>query len=60
MLTDTEVQVASGVAPISARRALAVFELSLRAFEIAEFLEHGKRRWIQIRRATDQRRELWR
>src|SRR5258708_17601445 len=42
----------------SVRRSLLVGKLSLWAFEITHLRQHCKCRWIQIRRAADQRRQL--
>ena len=58
MLAHAEVQIPPGIIPNSARRSLLVGKLSLRAFEIAQLRQQRKCRWIQIRRAADQRRQL--
>src|SRR4029077_11137507 len=53
-------QVASGVAPTSTRGTLAIGELPMWTFKIAKVLQYCEGRRIQIRRAADQRRKLWR
>src|SRR6266478_1406260 len=53
-------QVTSRVAPTSTRGTLAIGEFSMRTFKIAQILQYCEGRRIQIRRATDQRRKLWR
>src|SRR6185312_2892284 len=52
------VQVAPGIAPAGAVRALRVLALGDRGVEVAEALEVGEGGGIQIRRAAEQRGEL--
>ena len=58
VLAHAEVQVASGVAPAAAGRALRVVAWPRRRIEVAQALERGVGRRIEVRRAAGQRRQL--
>ncbi len=60
MFPDPEMQVAALVAPPASRRSLYVLRFIVGTLEIAFVLQKSLSRRIQVRRSSEQCRELWR
>src|SRR5512135_485903 len=58
VLTHTIRNVAPGVTPHTAHRTLFVTYRSRRVLEIAQALQRGVGRWVQVRRTTDDLRHF--